>query len=97
MLTLTPEATEAIRDLIDTAHLPETGGLRMDLSAPTTNSAPPVLAVSLVEEPMSNDQVIDEEGVNIYLSAEAAGLLNDKELDAQADGGQVTFLVHEQQ
>ena len=85
-----------ILDLIDTAHLPETGGLRMDLSDPATNSAPPVLAVSLVEEPMSDDEVIDEEGINIYLSGQAAGLLEDKELDAQADGSQITFLVHEQ-
>jgi iron-sulfur cluster assembly protein len=89
MLMLTTDATHAIRDLIDSAQLPDTGGLRMDVSDPVMNSTPPA--------PDADDQVIDEGGVQVFLSEEAAGLLDDKELDAQAEGGQVTFIVHEQQ
>ena len=34
MLTLTMDATDAIRELVEDADLPETGGLRMDLTEP---------------------------------------------------------------
>ena len=32
MITLTMEATDAIRELVGNAELPDTGGLRLDMS-----------------------------------------------------------------
>jgi Fe-S cluster assembly iron-binding protein IscA len=95
MITLTLEATDAIRDLVGSAELPETGGLRLDTSEPTLNSAPPSLALSLVETPAAGDEVIDEGDVHVYVSQQAAPLLDGKEIDARTEGGGVTFLVND--
>ena len=97
MITLTLEATDAIRDLVGSAELPESGGLRLDMNDATLNSAPPSLALSLVESPAAGDEVIDEGGVHVYVSQQAAPLLDGKEIDARTEAGGVTFLVNEQQ
>jgi iron-sulfur cluster assembly protein len=96
MITLTLEATDAIRDLVGSAELPESGGLRLDMNDATLNSAPPSLALSLVESPAAGDEVIDEGGVHVYVSQQAAPLLDGKEIDARTESGGVTFLVNEQ-
>ena len=96
MITLTLEATDAIRDLVGSAELPETGGLRLDTSDSVMNSAPPSLALTLVESPAAGDEVIEEGGVHVYVSQEAAPLLDGKEIDARSEAGGVTFLVNEQ-
>ena len=96
MITLTLEATDAIRDLVGSAELPESGGLRLDMNDATLNSAPPSLALSLVESPAAGDEVIDEGGVHVYVSQQAAPLLDGKEIDARTEAGGVTFLVNEQ-
>jgi Fe-S cluster assembly iron-binding protein IscA len=95
MITLTLEATDAIRDLVGSAELPESGGLRLDMNDATLNSAPPSLALSLVESPAAGDEVIDEGGVHVYVSQQAAPLLDGKEIDARTEAGGVTFLVNE--
>jgi iron-sulfur cluster assembly protein len=96
MITLTLEATDAIRDLVGSAELPATGGLRLDTNDPELNSAPPSLALTLVESPAAGDEVIDEAGVHVYVSRQAAPLLDGKEIDARTEAGGVTFLVNEQ-
>jgi Fe-S cluster assembly iron-binding protein IscA len=96
MITLTHEATDAIRDLVGSAELPDTGGLRLDMNDATLNSAPPSLALTLVESPATDGEVIDEGGVHVYVSKQAAPLLDGKEIDARTEAGGVTFLVNEQ-
>jgi iron-sulfur cluster assembly protein len=96
MITLTMEATDAIRELVGNAELPDTGGLRLDMNDGTLNSAPPSLALALVEAPALGDEVIDEGGVHVYVSEQAAPLLDGKEIDARSEAGGVTFLVNEQ-
>ena len=96
MITLTPEATDAIRELVDSAELPDTGGLRLDMNDATLNSAPPSLALTLVETPATGDEVIDQGGIHVYVSKQAAPLLDGKEIDARTEAGGVTFLVNEQ-
>ena len=96
MITLTPQATDAIKELVDGADLsPETGGLRLDMNDGTMNSAPPSLALTLVESPATGDEVIDEDGVHMYVSEHAAPLLDGKEIDARTEAGGVTFLVND--
>ena len=95
MITLTPEATDAIRELVDNAELPDTGGLRLDMNDATLNSAPPSLALTLVETPATGDEVIDQGGIHVYVSKQAAPLLDGKEIDARSEPGGVTFLVNE--
>jgi Fe-S cluster assembly iron-binding protein IscA len=95
MITLTPQATDAIKELIEGADLPDTGGLRLDMSDGSMNSAPPSLALTLVETPATGDEVIDQGDVHVYVSRDAAPLLDGKELDARSEAGGVTFLVNE--
>ena len=95
MITLTTEATDAIKELVETAELPDTGGLRLDMSDGTMNSAPPSLALTLVDTPSAGDEVIDEGGTHVYVSRDAAPLLDGKEIDARSEEGGVTFLVND--
>jgi iron-sulfur cluster assembly protein len=95
MITLTMEATDAIRELVGNAELPDTGGLRLDMNDGSMNSAPPSLALSLVESPAATDEVIDEGGVHVYVSEQVAPLLDGKEIDARSEPGGVTFLVND--
>jgi iron-sulfur cluster assembly protein len=95
MITLTTGATDAIRELVGNAELPDSGGLRLDMNDGTMNSAPPSLALTLVESPASGDEVIDEDGVHVYVSEQAAPLLDGKEIDARSEAGGVTFLVND--
>ena len=94
-ITLTPQATDAIKELVEGADLPDTGGLRLDMSDGSLNSAPPSLALTLVENAAAGDEVIDEGDVHVYVSREAAPLLDGKEIDARSEAGGVTFLVNE--
>jgi Fe-S cluster assembly iron-binding protein IscA len=96
MMTMTPAAADVIRDLTEAAHLPEAGGLRMQVSGPSMDSDRAGLAISLVEQPDLGDEGVDDAGVHVFLAPEAASLLGDKELDATIDEGQITFLLHEQ-
>jgi iron-sulfur cluster assembly protein len=96
MITLTPEATDAIRELVDNAELPDTGGLRLDMNDATLDSAPPSLALTLVETPATGDEVIDQGGIHVYVSKQAAPLLDGKEIDARNEPAGVTFLVNDQ-
>jgi len=95
MITLTTEATDAIKELVESAELPDTGGLRLDMSDGTLNSAPPSLALTLVDTPSAGDEVIDDGGTHVYVSREAAPLLDGKEIDARSEEGGVTFLVND--
>ena len=95
MITLTTGATDAIRELVGNAELPDSVGLRLDMNDGTMNSAPPSLALTLVESPTTGDEVIDEDGVHVYVSEQAAPLLDGKEIDARSEAGGVTFLVND--
>ncbi|WP_299959202.1 iron-sulfur cluster assembly accessory protein [uncultured Modestobacter sp.] len=87
MLTLTPQATTAIRGILDQTELPDQGGLRI-ADDPSGQS----LALGLAAVPAEDDQVVDQDGVRVFLDPKAATLLNDKTLDAVPDpSGKVQF------
>jgi Fe-S cluster assembly iron-binding protein IscA len=68
----------------------------MELSEPGMGGSQAGLAVSLVEQPAPDDEVVGEGGIHVFLTPQAADLLGDKQLDATVDEGKVTFLLHEQ-
>ena len=88
MLTLTDSAVTAIRSLTDQPELPEDTGLRImaqDAEAPS-------FQVTLAENPVAGDQVIEADGARVFLEANAAVAL-----DAQVDDeGTVAFTVAQQ-
>jgi Fe-S cluster assembly iron-binding protein IscA len=93
MLTLTPIASEAIRQLSAQTEDPEATGIRIAPGPETPEGT--ALELTLVEEPEPTDEKIDEDGATVYLEPHVAGFLDDKVLDAQVDEGRVTFLVRD--
>jgi iron-sulfur cluster assembly protein len=93
MLTLTPIASEAIRQLSAQTDDPEVSGIRIAPGPETPDGT--ALELSLVEEPEPEDEKIAEDGATVYLEPHVAGFLDDKVLDAEVDEGRVTFLVRD--
>src|ERR687888_2300326 len=93
MLTLTPIASEAIRQLSAQTEDPDATGIRISPGPETPEGT--ALELALVEEPQPDDEKIDDDGATVYLEPHVAGFLDDKVLDAQVDEGRVTFLVRD--
>ena len=88
MLTLTDSATTEIRNLIENnPEVPDDAGVRI-----ASNPDGATLTLSLALTPAEDDAVISENGARVFLEPTAAGLLDDKQLDAGVDPqGQVQF------
>jgi len=91
-LVLTDNASSVIRTLSDNnSEVAEEVGLRI---APAADDRPMDLAVSLVGTPQLEDEVVEQDGVKVFLDPAAADVLEDKVLDATVEpDGQVRFLV----
>lgn len=90
MLTLTDSATTQIRNLtVENPEVPDDAGIRI-----ASNPDGATLTLSLALVPAEDDAVIAENGARVFLEPTAAGLLDDKTLDAGVDpAGQVQFGV----
>lgn len=94
LLTLTDSAVEAVKYIVSSSdEFSETGGLRMvaEQTGMRTN-----LELSVVPLPAEDDEVIEEQGVRVFLEPEAAALLDDKVLDASVEQNQVAFRIADQ-
>jgi Fe-S cluster assembly iron-binding protein IscA len=80
LLALTDSAVEAVKGIVSSSEVPETGGLRM----------------VVVPLPAEDDEVIDEQGARVFLEPEAATLLDDKVLDADVEQDRVAFTIADQ-
>ncbi len=78
MLTLTDDAVQAIRDLLVGEDLPQDAGMRIA----AVESDPGSLELSLTSGPQAGDEVVAREDVRVFLSPEAARIVEDKTLDA---------------
>ncbi len=90
MLTLTEEATTAVKTI--TAQFPDAaqGGVRIE-GAGTPESQ---FALSVVGAPAAGDAVVENAGARVFLDTDAAAVLDDRVLDAQIDPeGSVQFAV----
>jgi iron-sulfur cluster assembly protein len=87
MLTLTPNATVILNDLLHQPGAPATGGVRITDELPE-----PGLALVPADEPGPEDQIVNDGGATVYLDPTAAAVLDDKVLDASvSDDGRVEF------
>ena len=78
MLTLTENATTAVKDLA--ANLPaDTGGLRISEAADPQAG----YALSLADGPERGDTVVENDGARVYVDPAATVQLDDRVLDAQ--------------
>ena len=97
MLTITPQASEAIRGILASENVPDGSVLRISPQPQATPEGGPGLAISVTESPPADDQVVEgEEEVQVSIEPAAAQLLDDKQLDATVAEGQVAFTIGEQ-
>jgi iron-sulfur cluster assembly protein len=92
MLTLTTDAAEVIRDLMESGA----GGLRISTGPHSMNGHGPALHVEVAAAPEVEDEVVDVDGAQVFVDPAAAPALEDKVLDAETDGGELMFAVREQ-
>jgi Fe-S cluster assembly iron-binding protein IscA len=93
MLTITPAASDAIRQLVEASELPESAGIRIGRGTETPLGV--ALDLALVDTPDDADQVSDE-GATVFVDSQLGDLLDDKVLDAQVADGQVAFALREE-
>jgi Fe-S cluster assembly iron-binding protein IscA len=89
MLTITSNAVEAIRAIVENTDVPEEGGIRISVARQNGSQASLELAVS--PAPMEGDEVLDAQGAHVFLDELAVLALDDKSLDAQIEGGEISF------
>ncbi len=96
MLTITPEASQAIRGILAASDAPDGSMFRISPQGQDGTVPGPSLAVSVIETPPPDDQIVRGEQVAVCVEPSAAVMLDDKELDAQVVGEQVNFRIGEQ-
>ena len=94
LLALTDNAVEAVKSIVSSSDdASETGGLRMVAERAGTQAN---FQLSVVPLPAEDDEVIEEQGVRVFLEQGAAVLLDDKVLDANVEQDQVAFTIADQ-
>ena len=94
LLALTDSAVQAVKDIVSSSdEVAEAGGLRMVAERAGTQAN---FQLSVVPLPAEDDEVIEEQGVRVFLEPEAASLLEDKVLDASVEQNQVAFTIADQ-
>jgi iron-sulfur cluster assembly protein len=96
VLTISPEASQAIRGILDASDVPD--GSMFRISPQQADSASPgaSLVVSVIDTPPPDDQIVEGEEVAVCLEPTAAVMLDDKQLDATVVGDEVNFRIAEQ-
>ena len=98
MLTITQEAEQAIRGILDASNAPDGSVLRIS-PQPAQQEGPgagPGLVVSVTDAPPPDDQIVEGDQVEVSVEPSAAVMLDDKELDATVVGGEINFSIGEQ-
>jgi iron-sulfur cluster assembly protein len=94
MLTITSNAAEAIRAIIQSTDVPDDGGIRISIAR--QNGSQASLELALSPAPMEGDNVLELNGAHVFLDETAALALDDKALDAEMEGGEISFGIVEQ-
>ncbi len=94
LLALTDSAVQAVKDIISSSdEVADKGGLR---TVAERTGMQANFELSVVPLPAEDDEVIEEQGVRVFLELEAATLLDDKVLDASVEQNQVAFTIADQ-
>jgi Fe-S cluster assembly iron-binding protein IscA len=96
VLTISPEASHAIRGILDASDAPDGSMLRISPQPTDGASAGTSLALSVIDAPPPDDQVIEGEEVEVAVEPTAAVMLDDKQLDATVVGEEISFSIGEQ-
>jgi iron-sulfur cluster assembly protein len=93
VLVLTQDAATIICSIVESEN-GEEGGLR--IAAREIEGDEATLELSVAREPEAADEVVAQEGAQVFLEPVAAQALADKVLDAAVDEGGVRFTLTEQ-
>ena len=93
MLSLTANARHAVQDIAQRAGLPKDGGLRIVESDEHAGS----FELSLVNEPVEGDEVIDLDNAHVYVEPSTSEVLADQTLDAASSPEGTGFLLAPQE
>jgi Fe-S cluster assembly iron-binding protein IscA len=96
VLTITPEASHAIRGILDASDAPDGSMFRISPQGQDGAGPGPSLVVSVVDAPPPDDEIVEGEEIAVAVEPTVAVVLEDKKLDAQVDGGQINFSIAEQ-
>lgn len=95
MLTVTPSASQALNALLDSPEIPDGAGVR--IAHGPGPAGEPALGLSIVEGPSPEDVVVDGTGnVDVFVEAETADILDDKELDIEEAAEGLAFTLRPQ-
>jgi iron-sulfur cluster assembly protein len=93
MLTITSNAAEAIRAIVQSTDVPDEGGIRISIAR--QNGSQASLELALSPAPMEGDDVLELNGAHVFLDEMASVALDDKALDAEMEGGEISFGIVE--
>jgi iron-sulfur cluster assembly protein len=93
MLTITSNAAEAIRAIVESTDVPDEGGIRISIAR--QNGSEASLELALSPAPMEGDDVLELNGAHVFLDEMASVALDDKALDAEMEGGEISFGIVE--
>jgi Fe-S cluster assembly iron-binding protein IscA len=96
VLTISPEASHAIRGILDASDAPDGAMFRIAPQGQDGTAPGPSLAVSIIDSPPPEDQIVEGDDVEVSVEPTAAVMLDDKELDATVVGEQINFSIGEQ-
>jgi iron-sulfur cluster assembly protein len=96
MLTITPQASEAIRGILAAPDVPDGSMFRISPQGQDGVAPGPSLVVSVIESPPADDQIVEGDAVAVAVEPTAAMMLDDKQLDATVEGGNVNFSIEDQ-
>jgi iron-sulfur cluster assembly protein len=96
VLTISPEASNAIRGILDASDVPDGSMLRISPQQTDGGSPGASLVVSVIDDPPPDDQVVEGEEVAVAVEPTAAEILDDKQLDATVVGDQINFSIGDQ-
>jgi Fe-S cluster assembly iron-binding protein IscA len=94
MLTITSNAAEAIRAIVQSTDVPDEGGIRISIAR--QNGSQASLELALSPAPIEGDDVLELNGAHVFLDEMASVALDDKALDADVQGGEISFGIVEQ-
>jgi Fe-S cluster assembly iron-binding protein IscA len=98
MLTITPTAAEVIKDLMVAS--PDAVGIRLAAKtghSPNGSQPSALIQIELAPEVGETEEVIEEQGAQVFVEPGLAAYLADKVLDVELDGEQAAFIVTEQE
>jgi iron-sulfur cluster assembly protein len=92
MLALSERAVVAINGIMSNPEIPEGAGLRVSPQM-TRGTEAVTLELSVVEAPAGGDQVVEDQGAQVFVDERVGPMLDDKTLDATTEGEQVQFTI----